>query len=373
MDGRGDPYISVVSAFYEAATHPELFPDALDTVRRLVEADTAYSCVMVADLPPETLAYREVGGPELIGVYESQFASEDPWVQGLMRCGVGMPHLSDEMIPSKALQRTSFYQDFLRPNYNILHSMGMVAPFGRDSAIMLGFHRTANHDCFEIEHKERLYAVSGHIGRAMHLFRRYREWTATELLLNALDKVQTALVIVDALGCVAFLNAAAADFLARFNGVAIRHNRLIASDSLAAEALQHAITRALSDDVDPTVRLSIHIPVVELARGLVASVFPLAARLRDQCHADRAALIALIEPTVRVAHSLKEALALIGLSPAESRLAALLAQGIRLELAADQLSISRNTARNHLASIFAKTGTNRQSDLRTLLASLTRP
>lgn len=373
MDGRGDPYISVISAFYEAATHPELFPDALDTVRRLVGADTAYSCIMVGDRPPETLAYREVGGPELIGVYESQFASQDPWVQGLMRCGVGVPHLGDEMIPSKALQRTSFYQDFLRPNYNILHSMGIVAPFGRDSAIMLGFHRTANHDRFDAAHKERLYAVSGHVGRAMHLFRRYREWIATEFLLDALNKVQTALVIVDALGRVAFLNAPAADVLARFKGVAILHNRLIASDSVAEEELQHAIKRALSGNVDPTVRLFVHIPVAELARGLVASVFPLAAQPRNRDHADRAALIALIEPTVRVAHSLEEASILIGLTPAESRLAALLAQGIRLELAADQLSISRNTARNHLTSIFAKTGTNRQSDLLTLLVSLTRP
>ncbi len=53
---------------------------------------------------------------------------------------------------------------------------------------------------------------------------------------------------------------------------------------------------------------------------------------------------------------------LFGLTTAESQLAEQLATGAELNVAAEQLGISRNTARNHLQQIFAKTGTRRQGE-----------
>ncbi|PSO16457.1 LuxR C-terminal-related transcriptional regulator [Bradyrhizobium sp. MOS003] len=60
----------------------------------------------------------------------------------------------------------------------------------------------------------------------------------------------------------------------------------------------------------------------------------------------------------------------LDLTPAESRLAALLATGTSIAGAAEHLRISRETARNHLKSIFSKTGIHRQSELVTLVAQL---
>jgi DNA-binding CsgD family transcriptional regulator len=51
------------------------------------------------------------------------------------------------------------------------------------------------------------------------------------------------------------------------------------------------------------------------------------------------------------------------LTPAEERLATLLAQGESLKEAAEGLGISRNTAATQLKSVFQKTGVHRQSDL----------
>lgn len=58
---------------------------------------------------------------------------------------------------------------------------------------------------------------------------------------------------------------------------------------------------------------------------------------------------------------------LYGLTKAEARLAVLLATGISLEQAAEQLAISRNTVRTELAHIFDKTNTRRQAELVRLL------
>jgi len=54
---------------------------------------------------------------------------------------------------------------------------------------------------------------------------------------------------------------------------------------------------------------------------------------------------------------------LYGLTPAESRLAARLAEGEKLEDVASLFGIRLGTARNQLKAVFAKTDTHRQSEL----------
>jgi DNA-binding CsgD family transcriptional regulator len=55
------------------------------------------------------------------------------------------------------------------------------------------------------------------------------------------------------------------------------------------------------------------------------------------------------------------------LTPAEAKLACIIARGAPPEIAARELKISRETARNQLKSVFAKTDTHRQSELVALL------
>jgi DNA-binding CsgD family transcriptional regulator len=62
---------------------------------------------------------------------------------------------------------------------------------------------------------------------------------------------------------------------------------------------------------------------------------------------------------------------LFHLTPAEARLASLLANGVSVEDAAVQLGVTRNTVRTQLQAVFAKTRTNRQGDLIRLILSTT--
>jgi DNA-binding CsgD family transcriptional regulator len=55
------------------------------------------------------------------------------------------------------------------------------------------------------------------------------------------------------------------------------------------------------------------------------------------------------------------------LTPAEAKLACVIACGASPEIAARELKISRETARNQLKSVFAKTDTHRQSELVALI------
>lgn len=61
---------------------------------------------------------------------------------------------------------------------------------------------------------------------------------------------------------------------------------------------------------------------------------------------------------------------IIGLTPAEARLASALLQGTSLDEAAAQLGVTRNTIRTQLRGLFIKTDTHRQSDLLRVLLRL---
>ena len=61
-----------------------------------------------------------------------------------------------------------------------------------------------------------------------------------------------------------------------------------------------------------------------------------------------------------------------GLSPAQQRVAALVAEGLSLAEIATRMAITANTARTHLNRIFEKTGVRTQTALvRVLLSAVT--
>ena len=60
-------------------------------------------------------------------------------------------------------------------------------------------------------------------------------------------------------------------------------------------------------------------------------------------------------------------------TPAEAALALLLANGLTLDEASDELGITRNTAKSHLSSIFSKTGVTRQPKLVQLILKSVAP
>ena len=62
---------------------------------------------------------------------------------------------------------------------------------------------------------------------------------------------------------------------------------------------------------------------------------------------------------------------LFGLTAAEARLASLVAGGAALDEVAVRLGVARETARNQLKAVFAKTETHRQGELVALLSQLT--
>ncbi|TWG94700.1 DNA-binding CsgD family transcriptional regulator [Mesorhizobium sp. J18] len=145
-----------------------------------------------------------------------------------------------------------------------------------------------------------------------------------------------------------------------FGGLAIAS---APANKLFQEAIAHALT-----STDGAVR-SIPVPARDDQPPRIVHVLPLFRDARDTLFgAEILVAITNMRPGNLVPSS-PILMGLFDLTPSEARLAMALASGKSLRQAASEMGLSFGSARTYLAHIFAKTGTNQQSQLVSLLKS----
>ena len=185
---------------------------------------------------------------------------------------------------------------------------------------------------------------------------------------DVLNHFAIGVVIVDRMRCIRHMNAAAKRMFDKRDGLEVRDGYVRTTDPADQDGLERLIIRALR--IQERWRrscaglLTIHRQHCDRPLHLCV------ARVRSGSQpAEPAAALLISDEGANERHSPNLLRELYGLTTSESRLAAELLKGNSMEEAAAALEISVLTARSHLKKIFAKTGTNRQSQLLWLLAS----
>lgn len=180
-----------------------------------------------------------------------------------------------------------------------------------------------------------------------------------QLLQLVLEQTTTAVMIADQLGTVNFANEAAQTLLRQSDGLTCLRHRLHADDPGSRQELASAIWAACNDGRTSIVGVGQRRSEDRLVL-FVAPGPPVPSVLVDST---ANALIYATAPADLSATSAPALQSLLDLTPAEARLAAALAAGAGLEDLANEWSVSVNTLRSRLQSIFTKTGTDRQAGL----------
>jgi DNA-binding CsgD family transcriptional regulator len=151
--------------------------------------------------------------------------------------------------------------------------------------------------------------------------------------------------------------------------VTIKHSRLCVCDKRAKSLLDAFLDQLRT--MPDTAALTASTIVVQRRekQPLIICVLPVDGVARNPFLGARALLI--LTDLARRPGPQQDILATaFGLTPAEARLAAIIATGISLEKAAEDLGICHETARSQLKAVFAKTNTHRQSELVALLSRI---
>lgn len=213
-----------------------------------------------------------------------------------------------------------------------------------------------------------LAALQPHFTRAMMMRERLRG-AAQGMAELAIERVETAILVVARDRRILMVNPAA-DRLINAPGLHIaKSGRLYADVPAQLAALEAALKACANCRFDDRLSLAVRL-TGPTGSGVVARLAPPPA---STVHSGRAAAIVFLSREGRSELELKDLMvALYQLTPAEAALVKALASGLTQEAFAEEKRVKPATVKTQLLSVFAKTGTRRQSDLMRLVYSIAR-
>jgi DNA-binding CsgD family transcriptional regulator len=187
---------------------------------------------------------------------------------------------------------------------------------------------------------------------------------------RVLDRLAQAVVLVDPKGTVVRLNKRAAAIVAQGDGLMIHHGVLRCA-RLADSVALHRLIGDVAQRTGLAQGATVHGLRIQRPGGR-RPLTALVTALRDRdglANSEPVIAVFVTDPEHAPVLDLQLLREWYGLTPAEARVAGLLASGLCLGEILKRLGISANTARTHLKSIFGKTETRRQGELIRLLLS----
>ena len=309
-------------------------------------------------------------------MYQQHWSSYDPWAHSAKQASLveGSVSVGDALIEHAALKRTAFYADFAR-HYDLVRVIGGVLEKGSACSSVVSVSRSEQRPPFGGQEIALFEVLVPHLQRALQLHRRLAlADAAVEEFANVIDCSSRAVFLINCEGRITFANRAASRLVARRDGLTVQRGEL-----RAARAADTTRLRALvADAIKTSKREGVGAGGV-LAIGRSPDRLPLNVLVSPSSqerelfqNSERTSAIVFVSDPEQVdtpdEGTLQE---LFGLTPAEAKLARLVAQGVSLTDAATRLGLRRETIRSRVKSIFGKTKTHRQSELVSVLLKMT--
>ncbi|MCC6540015.1 MAG: helix-turn-helix transcriptional regulator [Bryobacterales bacterium] len=354
-------------AIYDAAENPALWEPCMELLCRATES--ANGAILRHNLLNNHSAGTYFGFDRTaIEPYFQYFSSVNPWlpkpgyteaVPGAHEAWRGI-----DFVPNTRLRRTEFYTDWGR-QHDVVNSIGAGLAIEGADLTYLCFGRGDRDGIHSDEAVALSTRLLPHLRRALGV-QALRAQIAN--LKTAAGSVPQALLLVSRHGRVVERTAEAGRLIESRTVLTVERTGRLAAvnpldraawDALLASSqpsLARLAGRGTGDDV---------VAAAEPVKGSATAHHPFTS-------ADAGLLVITLLPlsqTMRHGGG-ERAAALFGLTPAEARLAVTLTACGSLDRSAEQLDISRNTAKTQLAAIFRKTGAARQGEVIRLFAQI---
>ena len=363
----------LLATLYAAPLQPEKWQIFFNQLSVLTKISSGYLITGSPRLGQEILA----GGglyfnPELLRSYNEYYFQHDPYWPPFLRNPRARVIRGVELVSHDRLVRTELYNDILVKND--MESMTLLScSLMKDQVDVMPVWRSSQDGPMEDSSIELLETLLPHAQLALQMRRRLAASDALGHFAEmALDAIQIPVLLVGSTGNIRHMSKTAAAILHKADGLISSGATLAAAESGEDERLRHLIAKAASANKSQDASSSggaMMITRYQSMSPLHLSVLPVPENLTTAV-ASPHALVFLSDPSAPERSRAPIMQALYSLTPAESRLADRLLQGLELRDAADHLGVTIETARFHLKRVLSKTGTHRQSNLIRLMLSL---
>jgi DNA-binding CsgD family transcriptional regulator len=273
------------------------------------------------------------------------------------------------MVPTDGLVHTRFYHDILRPQ-EILHCLGETAVRTETGALCVAVVRSARAGAGDAVDKGQFGQLSHHLARAARLTVRVADATRERTSLeHALDALDHGIILVDGAAGLVWANRAADRFLTANDGLALVQGVVHGASVATTRALAALVAGAAARRRGPG---AIRAERPSLLESYIVFAAPIGTAERWPAAGRAAAVLVVTDPAAGLGADQALLTAIYELTPAEARVALIVAAGQGLPEASRALKVSPNTVHTHLQRVFRKMSVRRQAELAQLVAQLPR-
>jgi len=273
--------------------------------------------------------------------------------------------LGEMMTPEEFRTRHPRYYDYIRQHSEVIDLIGLdIAEPRTGMTFRLRGARLAGEPAFGAAERKLLQAILPRLRTAIALFARIalQSYQLSVLDENA-GELSLGSMVIDCGGRVLVKNMVADRMLQARDGFYLRDGVLQCTDARDQRQLKSLLGRYGSGVPEQLRQESIKIRRGSAEQSWSVLLRPSRARPGLQENASATVVVLLRDAGKKPEVSDATLIELFGLTRAEAALAARLVRGQSVNEASAELGISRFTARAQLASVFARTGTHRQSQL----------
>lgn len=360
---------------YAAGLDPARWPLVMEKLGRAVGEVKTH--LFSFDAHSETSLLTATGGfdPDQLKTFDDYYAAINPWAPAWATGPLKRTLSASEMVPTEKMKRTEFYQDWVKPQDDIIRGGGAVLMREPGRILLFGGNiREKDGDQVEPLWLDLVNRVAPAIRQAVEVSRAIAGLRLENLMLRRGADPQTApVLLLAANGRILYANRLAEDLVTQ--GQILRVNGGNRLTLAAAQPVQRAFDQALRLVFEQG-RGAQPIP---LAPDLILRVLPLDTSLVQLARFDplwweggTVALLLLHTPPGRRGNARLEdrLIRQHGLTRTEAEVAIAINEGQTLAEIADARRVSVHTVRNQVKSALLKTGHRRQADLSRLVEFL---
>jgi DNA-binding CsgD family transcriptional regulator len=352
-----------LNGFDDAAVTPSKWQETMEDI---CKASGATSAVIV---PVERRTPKMISTSNMEPVLETYF--RDGWNERDFRIR-GIPHLlkkgtmvEQDYATEEDFKKEGYYKFLAKYDLRWTVMVGFQSAPDESSCFVL--YRRIGEGAFDAQEETLLKRMQNRLTMSGKMMR-HLSANRVSGMAEAFDKTDLACVFFDRFCRVTKINAAAERLIG--NGIDISRGEIRCWKQSDADALKNRVRSA----VNSSLLLGEHagdalIIARDVGRPLVVGVQRLSGVTAD-IFSHSVALAIISDPEARPAYPLDRVMKVFGLSKSEAIIALDLAAGDDLREISQKHDWAYSTVRSYMRSILAKTGTNRQSDLVSLLASL---
>lgn len=370
-------YYDVVIAIYQAAIQPELWAGALDLIADYIGVDSGMVLHLSASPDGNFIVHGRLRDD--LNQLFLRYHTDNPYSFAFARAPVGKALVTEALISKEVLHRSAFYADILAPQgiseiIAVRHS-----DLSREGAGGILFNVSKSRADAVEGAAARLDELVSHLLRAIDSTLLTRRLNASQRRLDhLLASMAGAVILLARDGSILQMTVAAEALLAERDGLLTnKGSRLTlgAQTRQDSAALASSINQALAVARGEPVTLGGTLQIKRrTGRGpLLVQVTPLPpAAFAPWSAMDGGArvMIRIVDPQASFNAEAEQLSLMVGLTAAETRVAALLGSGLGLTETACALGLSRNTVKTQARQVFAKADVRSSAALVRLMASI---